>query len=145
MLRSPGNTNPGRLDRRVTLQYSVPTRDATGGATLTWYETATVWAGREARSGGRLFAAEGKHFDSALVYRIRHRTDVAAGMRLIHGDDLYEITEVQEVDRRRYLDLTVRGIDQTPGDAVLALDLGDGATPLDLGDGVTLIDLGRAA
>lgn len=146
MLRAQGNTNPGRLDRRVTLQYSVPTRDAAGGESLTWYEVATVWAEQAQVDGGRLYAAEAKHYESGLVYRIRHRTDVAAGQRLIHGDDMYEITAVEPIARRSRLELAVRGIDRTPGDSVLALDLGDSAlVPIDLGDGSTPIDLGRAA
>lgn len=144
-LRPPGNLDPGLLDRRVTLQYSVPTRDAAGGTVADWYDAATVWAGKRPEGGGRLFAAEAKHYDATLVYRIRHRPDIGAGYRLIHGDDTYEIVAVAELGRRAYLDLFLRGLDQTPGDNRSDLDLGDGTTPLGLGDGPSTLNLGGIA
>jgi SPP1 family predicted phage head-tail adaptor len=139
------NIDPGRLDRRVTLQYSVGERDAVGGRSLTWYDAATVWAAREYVHGGRFFAAEEKHFESLLAYRIRHRSDVRAGMRLIHGDDTFEIVSVDDAGRRRFLELTCRAIDQDTGDNRDGFDLGDGVTAFDLGDEATELSCGGLA
>lgn len=142
----PGNIDPGRLDRRVTLQSSVAARDAVGGESLTWSDAATVWAAREYIRGGRLFAAEEKHFEAAITYRIRHRSDVRAGMRLIHGDDTFEILSVDDsAGRRRFLELSCRAIDEDTGDNRDVLDLGDGLTTFDLGDGETELSRGGLA
>ncbi len=124
-LAASGSTNPGRLDRRVTLQSATTARNTVGDAVATWTNLATVWASKLPTSGGRMFAADAKHYEAALKYRIRHRTDTDAGMRLVHGDDTYEITAVSEQGRKHYLDLELRAIDQTTGHAVNATTAGD--------------------
>jgi SPP1 family predicted phage head-tail adaptor len=144
-LQAPGNSDPARLDRRVTLQQAEAARDALGGSVITWADQVTVWAGKAPGSGGRLYAAEAKHYEASLIYRIRHRPDVRAGLRLVHGDDLFEVVHVEEIGRRHFLDLFLRGLDQTPGDNLARLDAGDGLTYLDAGDGTTLLDAGVAA
>jgi len=144
-LRAQGNTNPGRLDRRVTLQYAVLARDAAGGQVPTWYDLATVSAAKIPVRGARFYAAESKQFETLVGYRIRHRSGVAAGMRLVHGDDVLEIVAPpEEQGRRQYLDLTCRGIDQSTGDNRDLLDLGDGETRFDLGDAATDLSRGGA-
>src|SRR5687768_255300 len=118
MLSSSGNNNPGRLDRRVILQYKSATRDAMGGEVIEWINGATVWAAKVPLSGGRMYSADGKQFDSSLQYRIRHRTDVETGWRLVHGDDVFEITFVDPGEsRNRYLILSLRGVNQSIGTA----------------------------
>jgi SPP1 family predicted phage head-tail adaptor len=116
-LQPGGNTDPGRLDRRVILQSPSESRADDGGVDVTWVNVASVWASRLPTSGGRLYAGDGKHFEAQLTYRIRHRTDIEAGWRLVHADDTFEITGVAEAGRRAYLDLELRGIDQSTGDA----------------------------
>ena len=135
MLIAPGNIDPGRLDRRITLSEFTATRDSVGGVVTSWDDVATVWATKVPQGGGRLYAAEAKHYEQTLLYRIRHRTDVAPGWRLTHGDDVFEITNVEELGRRHFLELSCRAIDQTPGDAAaVGLVTGDGDS-LVTGDG----------
>jgi SPP1 family predicted phage head-tail adaptor len=93
-------------------------RDAAGGSVVEWVEAGTVWASKQPVSGGRMYAAEAKHFEASLVYRIRARPDVAPGWRLVHGDDFFEIVDIQEQGRDHYFDLSLRGIDQTSGGAL---------------------------
>lgn len=138
-LVASGNIDPGRLDRRVSLQMPLRTRDAAGGAITAWVDAGSVWASKLPVGGGRMYAAEAKHFESSLVYRIRARPDVVAGWRLVHGDDVFEIVNVEEQGRDHYIDLALRGIDQTPGTALHVLLLeGTGATPFLLEDGTPL-------
>lgn len=117
-----GNLDPGRLDRRIVLSYPVETRDALGGSVTSWITAATVWGAKLPAGGGRMYAAEGKHYEQLLTYRLRHRADVAPGWRLTHGDDVFEIAAVAEQGRGHYLDVSLRGVDQTAG----AADRGDG-------------------
>ncbi len=118
--------DPGRLDRRVTLQYPIATRDSAGGEVITWFIAATVWASKLATTTTRLYAAEAKSYLAELSYRIRHRTDIASGWRLVHGDDAYEVVELVEQGRRHLLDLGVRGVNQSPAAAIRGLMLHGG-------------------
>lgn len=118
MLSPSGNSDPGRLDRRVVLQYKSVTRDAMGGEVITWINSATVWAGKVPQRGGRFFSADGKHYETGLQYRIRHRTDVKEGWRVVHGDDVFEVVFADPGESRdRYLTLHLRGVDQDVGAA----------------------------
>lgn len=133
---------PAKFDRRVTIQEARRTRDASGGWADTWSDVVTVWAGKRFLSGARLYAAESRNYLAELAYRIRHRHDIRPGMRLIAGDDVFEILVPIEIERRQYLDLPVRGLNQTPGSSAAWLDAGDGTTLLDAGDSETEIDVG---
>jgi len=142
--RQAVSTDPGRLDRRITVQYAIPVRDTSGGQSLDWCDAATVWASLSFLRGNRLYAADKKSFESLVTYRIRHRGDVETGMRLIHGDDVFEIVAVEQLGRRHFLELTCRAIDQTVGDNQNELDLGDGVTLFGLGDNLTNLNRGGA-
>lgn len=116
MSLTSGNLHPGKLDRRVVLRYKSVTRDAMGGEVVEWVNAATVWASNAPLSGGRMYSAEAKHYDSSLQYTIRHRTDVEAGWRLVHGDDVFEITFTDPGEsRNQYLTLSLRAVDQSIG------------------------------
>ena len=115
-LSPSGNNNPGRLDRRVVLQYKSVTRDSVGGEVISWTNGATVWAAKVPVGGGRFFNAEAKQYDSSLQYVIRHRTDVETGWRLVHGDDVFEVVSVDPGEaRNRFLTLGLRGVNQSVG------------------------------
>lgn len=120
-LLASGNVDPGRLDRRVELHYPISSRDALGGSGSVWIVAASVWAEKQFMRGGRMFAAEGKSYESALIYRIRHRDDVSEGWRLVHGDDVFEIVSVEGSGRGHFLTLAVRGINQDAGTALRTL------------------------
>jgi SPP1 family predicted phage head-tail adaptor len=111
-LTARGNTDPGQLDRSVVLQAVTTTRDAAGGAVATWATFAEVWAAKNPSGGARFFAAQQKHAEASVVYRIRHRADVLPLMRLVDGAATYEITGTDELGRAHYLDLACRAVDQ---------------------------------
>lgn len=135
--RAHFSTDPGRLDRRVTLQAPNVSTDAVGGPATTWDDVVTVWAGKRPLSGARLFAAEMKNAIDLVVFRIRHRTDVTPFWRLVHGDDVYEIVPpTEELGRRHFLDLTCRAINQS---------VGNNYTPLSMIGDVQLQEIGDEA
>lgn len=111
MLQPTGNTDPGQLDRRIVLQSLTTTRDDVGGKVETWADVATVWASRKVDNGRRLFAAEQKSLEEIVTFRIRWRAGVTAFMRVVYGDDFFEIiAKPVELGRRAYLELTTRSI-----------------------------------
>ena len=63
-------------------------------------------------TGSRLQISAQMRYDVLVRFRIRHRTDVRSGWRLVHGSSTYEITFTEELGRHHLLDLTCRAIDQ---------------------------------
>jgi SPP1 family predicted phage head-tail adaptor len=106
--------NAGKLDRRITLQYPTYSRNAVGESVRTWVNAANVWASWLPQGGREFRAALSWHADATGIFRIRHRTDITQEWRVVHGDDTFEVIVPQEIDRRCYIDLIVRAIDQSP-------------------------------
>jgi SPP1 family predicted phage head-tail adaptor len=100
--------DPGRFNRQITLQSKSETRDSAGSVTTTWTTVSTPWAEREYMSGGRMYAAEVKHYDASRMYRIWYRAGVTTGMRLIDGSTTLEVVGVREVGTKETLELYVR-------------------------------------
>lgn len=87
----------GKLRHRIQLQAKVETRNAQSGARAwTWSTIAngTVWAAIEPVSVSDFTAAAA--IQSKVVARIiiRHRADVNAQMRVLHGSKIYNIEGV---------------------------------------------------
>lgn len=90
----------GKLNQRIALQASTPTTSATGQRIDSWATVATVWAdvqqigGREQLRAGRELA-QGEY-----SIRIRYRSAVKAGMRVLLADGTTLTIAVPQVDRR---------------------------------------------
>ncbi len=127
------STDPGKLDRRITLLSPVETRDAAGGAVTSWVNVATVWAeftpqpGREIQQAGQKIAL------AAAMFRIRYRSDIGPKWRLMFGSTVYELTAPPvEVGRHVYLDLVALALERTD----LTIDgVGVQARTIDLAEG----------
>lgn len=84
----------GNLDRRVIIQANTPTQDGTGAAIDGWATLATVWAQRADKPGREFFASAQTIAEAATAYRIRYRSDVTAGMRIVDGNETWDIRSV---------------------------------------------------
>lgn len=96
----------GKLNSRVTIQELASGQDEAGQPTSTWVDVVTVWASILHKTGSESIKADQ---DVSLVQssiRIRRRSGINAGMRVLFGDTVYEIKAVlpDEQDRQR-LDL----------------------------------------
>jgi SPP1 family predicted phage head-tail adaptor len=94
----------GQMTARLALEGPVSVPDGQGGATLTWTETAAMWARIEPVSSA-LTERAGAGIGT-ITHRIwlRFRTDVAAGQRLRKGTRLFAVKLVQDPDETgRYL------------------------------------------
>lgn len=81
----------GLLDERVTLQQRATGLDALGQESGAWQDVATVWARVRTLKGRDLVAGGSEHATYDVVVRLRYRTDVAAGMRLLWAGQPLEI------------------------------------------------------
>jgi SPP1 family predicted phage head-tail adaptor len=113
--KAVGINDPGALDRLVTLQSPTASPDTAGGPAITWATVATVWATKSALTGTRLLVAAMTSYEADVVFRIRWRSDVIAGWRVVHGSSTYEIKIVEELGRHHLQDLTCRAINQPTG------------------------------
>ena len=94
----------GDLRNRITIQLQSNVQDANGEMVNTWSDVALVWASIKHVSG---LSAIRSGMDVSSVkasIRIRHRTGINAGMRILNGDSVYTIEAILPDDRREYLD-----------------------------------------
>jgi len=99
--------NIGKLNRRVSLQALKPTQDpATGEPGHEWTEIARPWANIRFLNG-REFASAGAEVSKATVsVRIRYREDVAASMRVVFREQIYDIVApLPDETGRAFVDL----------------------------------------
>ena len=92
-------TDPGRLDRRITIQQNTPVQDSVGQPIESWADLATVWAEVIPVGGSEIFQARQVGAETVAKFRIRYRGDVLRAMRVVYDSDNYDIADVAE-DRR---------------------------------------------
>lgn len=96
--------DPGRFRTELTLEAMIPVGDGAGGFVETWEAVATVMARIEPRAARDRFGAA--QTLEAVTHRVtmRHRADVASGMRLRRGARVLAIVTVHDPDETgRYL------------------------------------------
>ena len=96
----------GLLNRRVTLQAPGTTQDELGQPIPGWTDVATVWGDVRLRSGLESVKAGAAVSTVQASVRIRYRTGINAGMRVLVDAVPYEVLAVQpDVGGREYVDL----------------------------------------
>lgn len=96
----------GRLNRRVTLQAPGTATDELGQPIPGWTDVATVWGDVRLRSGLESIKAGAVVSTVQASVRIRYRTGINAGMRVLVDSVPYEVLAVQpDVGGREYVDL----------------------------------------
>lgn len=96
----------GRLNRRIVIQQRLATENELGERVSGWQTVTTVWANIINKSGLETVRNE---MDMSIVnasIRIRYRTGITAGMRVLDGSTVYDIQAVL-LDRtgKQYVDL----------------------------------------
>ena len=100
--------NPGKLDRRITLQQQSTAKNAYGGTDKTWSTLATVWAAIEyAKTGSDEVVDSGLNLATTrTVFTIRYRDDVGFVERVLYKSEIYDVERIAEVGREDFLQLT---------------------------------------
>ena len=95
------------LNRRVTIERKTGGVDAIGQPLPEGWETlAQVWANVRHLSGSESIKADTVTSEVKASIRIRYRSDIDAGMRVVLGAKTYEIRAVMPDEvRRDYVDL----------------------------------------
>jgi len=102
----------GQLKTRITIQHYTDAEDASGATIKQWEPLAEVWANVRHLSGYEAIKADAVTSVTHASIRIRWRTGITAGMRVLAGSTVYEIKSVQpDLISRQHVDLVceVRG------------------------------------
>ena len=99
----------GRLNRRCVLQTPSTEADELGQPIPGWTDVATVWASIRHLSGVEAIKADAVTSTVKASIRIRYRTGLNAGMRVVHGAQVYQIEAVMpDLARREFVDLVAK-------------------------------------
>lgn len=96
----------GNLNNRVTLQQLPAGQDAVGQPAMAWAAVATVWADIRYLNGLETLKSDATVSVAKASIRIRRRTDITAGMRVVFGAIYFDIRAVlPDPQQRKWLDL----------------------------------------
>ncbi len=90
--------DPGRRNKQVTIQQKVtgsPAQNSYGEPQTSWEAVATdIWAAVEPIQGREFWAQQQVQSEVTVRVRIRYRSDIDAGMRVIYGSRILVIESV---------------------------------------------------
>ena len=84
----------GRLRHRITIQRKTEARDSYGDAVPTWSDVAEVWAEILSVTGREEYLSEQHRETGQWRIRIRKRDGMNGTMRVLHGDEVYDVLAV---------------------------------------------------
>jgi len=97
--------NAGRLNRRCLLQRKGTTQDALGQPVSEWVDVASLWADIRYKSGLSSIKGDSPTAIVQCSIRVRFRSDIEPGMRLVHNLVNYKIYAVMpDASGRSYID-----------------------------------------
>jgi SPP1 family predicted phage head-tail adaptor len=97
-------TDPGKLNRRLTLEAPGESPDGAGGVTRSYSAVATLWAEVEPVSTRSNVDAEALGAIITHRIRIRYRADLTLRHRFREGARIFRIVAVRE-RQQRFLDI----------------------------------------
>lgn len=96
----------GRLNRRVVIQQRLAAENELGERVSGWQTVDTVWANVINKSGLETVRNEMDMSVVSASIRIRYRTGITAGMRVLDGSTVYDIQAVLlDNTGKQYVDL----------------------------------------
>ena len=94
------------FNQRICLQKFISTQDSFGDTRGAWRDIATVWADIRYLNGKEYLASQIEVNKASVSIRIRWRNDIEPTMRVLHGNDIYNIEAVlPDIQKRMHLDL----------------------------------------
>ena len=100
--------DPGKLDRRVTLQSASVSTDGFGQSVRTYSTLASVWAKVDYKSVKEGEDSEKLTSVNRVRFTIRYRSDVDATTKISWKGKTYEVEGVSLEGRERYLIVDTR-------------------------------------
>ena len=99
-------TTAGQLRHCIKIQKQGEGVNEWGEPTSEWLKVCSPWADIRQPSGLSAIKADAQVSIVRTLIRIRFRKNVTAGMRVVHGADIYSVEAVLSVDgKREFIDL----------------------------------------
>lgn len=92
----------GAMRERVTIQSPPTSDDGMGGVSGSWVDVATVFAQVAPLSGRERLQADNMQSEVMWRITIRHRTDIAAGMRAIWNGQTFNVRSITYDQTKRF-------------------------------------------
>lgn len=103
--------NPGKMDRRITVQTRTLTKDAAGGKVETWADSFDGWAEAVKSKQSEGIVADADRNTEERQFRMRYRTGIASGThRIFYQLRFYDITGIEEEGRQDSILITCRAV-----------------------------------
>lgn len=95
--------NPGKLDRRLTIQAKTLTRGGEGGFVESWTDLDEVWAQKLDTSGREFRTAQATHAEVNQLFRIRFYAGLTEGEhRVVYGTRTFDLIQIGEEGREEF-------------------------------------------
>lgn len=96
--------NFSKMDRRITLEARVMTRDDTGSRVESWVTVSELWAEYVQNKGAEGPSADADRWQDSQQWRIRYRSGMTStGYRLTYQGKTYNILGITEEGRKNSL------------------------------------------
>ena len=82
--------NPGILNTKIIVQYKKPVK-VDGFDQYEWTNFLTLWSEKTGLSGRTFYEAKATNSESNVVFRIRYVKGITPDMRILEGDNVYQI------------------------------------------------------
>lgn len=129
--------NIGKLDRRITFQEKVVGSNESNEDEETGWtnidDDPTVWASKEERpvASGEEYRADKLTDYQHVTFVVRYRDDITPLLTVVYGTTRYNILSVQEVSRKRFLNIEC----ESGGEYVGEISITEGAFSDGFSDG----------
>jgi len=98
--------DPGKMDKRVLLQVYTETVGTNGERTSTWSDYDWRWAAELSSNANETKEGDLLIIGTTTTFRLRFDAKVTEKYRLLFRNRIYNILGINEVDRKRFMDLS---------------------------------------
>lgn len=103
--------NIGEFNKRITLQYQAKAADGMGGFTVTWTDSADVWAAIWPVSASEIVKGDKSGLEVTHRIRIWYRPGISSSWRIQRGGRYFNIISVvNPSENNRMLDLICKEV-----------------------------------
>lgn len=100
----------GKLNQRINIEQRTSDQDAAGQPVETWSLVAAVWASIKYPTGLSAIKADADTSVVKASIRIRRRSGLNAGMRVVQTSAIFDIKAVLPAEDRQFIDLVCERI-----------------------------------
>lgn len=92
-----GIMNPGKLNRRLTIQERTLSADSAGGRLETWVDSFDCWGELVINKAKVATLSDAERGEETTTFRVRHKSGISvSNHRILYGLKFYSITGIIE-------------------------------------------------